>query len=79
VISIWGARQLVGNLSSRIFNLWAQLEPSTIIEKLDLEKPSFWPLKWPQKLKTAKNSKLPKLSKTYFELVGKGGRPLIST
>jgi hypothetical protein len=34
--------------------LGAQLEPWTIIEKLDLEKPSFRPSKWPRKLKTAK-------------------------
>jgi hypothetical protein len=32
----------------------------------------------PQKLKTAKNSKLPKLLKNYFESVGKGGLPPIS-
>jgi len=31
------------------------------------------------KVKTAKNSKLPKLSENCFELVGKGGWPLIST
>jgi hypothetical protein len=30
------------------------------------------------KIKTAKNSKLPKLSENCFELVGKGGWPLIS-
>jgi len=30
-------------------------------------------------VKTAKNSKLPKLSKNCFELVGKGGWPPIST
>jgi hypothetical protein len=35
--------------------------PSNIIENLNLEKPSFRPSKWPQKLKPAKNSKLPKL------------------
>jgi hypothetical protein len=29
-------------------------------------------------VKTAKNSKLPKLSENYFELVGKGGWPPIS-
>jgi hypothetical protein len=29
-------------------------------------------------VKTAKNSKLPKLSENYFEPVGKGGWPLIS-
>jgi hypothetical protein len=59
--------------------LGAQLEPSTIIEKLDPEKPSFRPSKWPRKLKTAKNSKLPKLLENCFELVGKGGWPPIST
>jgi hypothetical protein len=32
-----------------------------------------------RKLKTAKNSKLPKLSENCFELVGKGGWPPIST
>jgi len=30
-------------------------------------------------VKTAKNSKLPKLPENYFEPVGKGGWPLIST
>jgi hypothetical protein len=50
-----------------------------IIENLDLEKPSFRPSKWPQKLKPAKNSKLSKLPENCFEPVGKGGWPLIST
>jgi hypothetical protein len=53
--------------------------PLAIIEKLDPEKPSFTPSKWPRKLKTTKNSKLPKLSENYFEPVGKGGWPPIST
>jgi hypothetical protein len=53
--------------------------PSSIIENLDLEKPSFRPSKWPRKLKPAKNSKLPKLPESCFEPVGKGGWPLIST
>jgi hypothetical protein len=48
-------------------------------EKLDLKNPSFRPSKWPQKLKTAKNSKLSKLPKNYFEIVGKGGWTPIST
>jgi hypothetical protein len=43
------------------------------------KKPSFRPSKWPQKLKTAKNSKLPKLPENCFEPVGKGGWPPIST
>jgi hypothetical protein len=59
--------------------LGAQLEPLAIIEKLDPKKPSFRPSKWPQKLKTAKNSKLPKLPENCFEPVGKGGWPPIST
>jgi hypothetical protein len=53
--------------------------PLDIIENLDIEKPSFGPSKWPQKLKTAKNSKLPNLPENCFEPVGKGGWPPIST
>jgi hypothetical protein len=49
--------------------------PLAIIENLDLEKPSFGPSKWPQKLKPAKNSKLPKLPENHFEPFGKGGWP----
>jgi hypothetical protein len=56
-----------------------QPNPLNIIENLYPEKPSFRPSKWPQKLKTAKNSKLPKLSKNYFEPDEKGGWPSIST
>ena len=56
-----------------------QSEPLFIIENLNPEKPSFRPSKWPKKLKTAKNSKLPKLIENYFEPVGKGGWPPIST
>jgi hypothetical protein len=51
----------------------------TIIENLNLKKPSFGPSKWPQKLKPAKNSKLPKLPENCFEPFGKGGWPPIST
>jgi len=50
-----------------------------IIERLYPEKNSFRPSKWPQKLKTAKNSKLPKLPENCFERVGKSGWPPIST
>ena len=50
-----------------------------IIENPDIENPSFRPSKWPRKLKPAKNSKLSKLLESCFELVGKGGWPLIST
>jgi hypothetical protein len=46
---------------------------------LSLEKPSFRPSKWPQKLKPAKNSKLPKLPESRFEPFGKGDWPPIST
>jgi hypothetical protein len=53
--------------------------PLYIIDNLDLKKPSFRPSKWPQKLKLAKNSKLPKLLENCFEPVGKGGWPPIST
>jgi hypothetical protein len=53
--------------------------PLTIIENLDLQKPSFRPSKWPRKLKPAKNSNLPKLPENCFEPVGKGGWPQIST
>jgi hypothetical protein len=59
--------------------LGAQSEPLSIVESLYPEKNSFMPSKWPQKLKTAKNSKLPKLPENCFERVGKGGWPPIST
>ena len=50
-----------------------------LIDNIDLEKPSFGPSKWPQKLKPAKNSKLPKWLENCFETFRKGGWPLIST
>jgi hypothetical protein len=53
--------------------------PLAIIENLYLEKTSFGPSKWPRKLKTAKNSKLPNLQENCFEPVRKGGWPPIST
>jgi hypothetical protein len=62
----------------RRFILDAQSKPLTIILKLYSKKPSFRPSKWPWKLKTAKNNKLPKLLENYFEIVGKGGWPSIS-
>jgi hypothetical protein len=55
------------------------LEPLDIFEKLNPEKTSIRPSKWPQKLKTAKNSKFPKLPENGLERVGKGGWPPIST
>jgi hypothetical protein len=60
-------------------HLGGSIEPSTIIENIDPKKPSFRPSKWPQKLKIAKNSKLPKFPENCFEPVGKGGWPPIST
>ena len=60
-------------------HLGGSIMPSTTIENLNPEKTSFRPSKWPHKLKTAKNSKLPKLPENCFEGVGKGGWPLIST
>jgi hypothetical protein len=54
-------------------------EPSTIIEKLDPKNLHLGPQNGPEKLKTAKNSKLPKLPENCFEPVGKGGWPPIST
>ena len=60
-------------------NFGVSIMPLDIIENLDLKKPSFGPSKWPRKLKTAKNSKLPKLSENHFKPVGKGGWPPIST
>jgi hypothetical protein len=60
-------------------NFGGSIMPLDIIENLYLEKPSFGPSKWPQKLKPAKNSKLPKLPEIHFEPFGKGGWPPIST
>jgi hypothetical protein len=60
-------------------NFWGSIMPLVNNENIDLEIPSFRSSKWPQKFKTAKNSKLPKLPDNCFELVGKGGWPLIST
>jgi hypothetical protein len=57
-------------------HFWGSIMHSYIIANIYTEKPSFRPSKWPQKLKTAKNSKLPE---NYFELVGKGGWPPIYT
>jgi hypothetical protein len=60
-------------------HFWGSIIPMVIIENLYFEKPSFSPSKWPRKLKTAKNSKLPKLTENCFEPVEKGGWPPIST
>jgi hypothetical protein len=59
--------------------LGAQSEPLTIVKVIDPKKAPFGPSKWPHKLKTAKNSKLPKLPKTCFESVEKSRWPSIST
>ena len=53
--------------------------PLNMLGNLDLEKTSFGPSKWPWKLKTPKNSKLPKLPENYFDPIGKGGWQPIST
>jgi hypothetical protein len=50
-----------------------------ILENLYLKKPSFWPSKWPQKLKPPNNGKLPKFPENFFEPVRKVGWPSIST
>ena len=60
-------------------HFWGSIIHSNIIENIDLEKSSFGPSKWPRKLKTAKNSKLPKWPKNFFEWFGRGGWPPIST
>jgi hypothetical protein len=57
----------------------AQSKPLAIMRSNIPKKPSFRPSKWPWKLKTAKNSKLPKLLENCFEPYGKGGWPPIST
>jgi hypothetical protein len=72
VISIW--KGIIEEI-----HFGGSIMPLAIIENLDLKKPSFRPSKWPRKLKPAKNSKLPKLSENYFEPVGKGRWPPIST
>jgi hypothetical protein len=56
----------------REIHFGGSIMPSAIIEKLDLEKTSFRPSKWPRKLKPAKNSKLPKWPENCFEPFGKG-------
>jgi hypothetical protein len=53
--------------------------PLNIIEKLDPEKPSFRPSKWPQKLKLLKIVNCQNCPENCFEPVGKGGWPPIST
>jgi hypothetical protein len=59
--------------------LGAQKNSLNIIEVINIQKNSFRPSKWPHKFrnrKTVENSKLPE---DYFELVGIGGWPPIST
>jgi hypothetical protein len=60
-------------------NFGGSIIPLDIIENIYPKTLSFRPSKWRRKLKTAKNSKLPKLLENYFEPVGKGGWPPIST
>ena len=54
-------------------NFWGSKMHLTLIENLDLKKHSFGPSKWPEKIKPAKNSKLPKLLENCFEPVEKVG------
>jgi len=49
------------------------IEVNSILQTCFPKKTSFRASKWPWKLKTAKNSKLPKLPENCFELVGKVG------
>ena len=74
-------RRVIARLKGIIeeIHFGGSIMPSDIIENLDLKKPSFRPLKWPRKLKTAKNSKFPKWPENRFEPFGKGGWPPIST
>jgi hypothetical protein len=60
-------------------NFGGSIMPLDVNENLNIENPSFGPSKWPQKLKTAKNSKLPKLPENCFEPARKGGWTPIST
>jgi hypothetical protein len=60
-------------------NFGGSIIPLDMIENLYLKNPSFGPSKWPWKLKTTKNSKLPKLPENYFEPARKGGWPPMST
>jgi hypothetical protein len=55
------------------------IERTYILQTYFPKKTSFRASKWPWKLKPAKNSKFSKLPENYFELVGKGGWPSIST
>jgi hypothetical protein len=59
-------------------NFWGNIEGTSILYPI-FPKTSFTDSKWLRKLKTAKNSKLPKLLENCFEPVGKGGWPPIST
>jgi hypothetical protein len=64
---------------AKIFILGVQSDPLAIIDVPYCEKASFRPSKWPQKFRTQKPAKNTKLSEDYFELVGIGGWPPIST
>ena len=65
---------------SENYNFWLEQHRSTIhVAPHFPKKTSFKASKWPRKLKTAKNSKLPKLPETCFGPVGEGGWPPIST
>jgi hypothetical protein len=63
----------------RILIFGVQSDPLDIIEVLYHEKHSFRPLKWPKNFRNRKTAKNSKFLEDCFELVGIGGRPLIST
>jgi hypothetical protein len=64
---------------SEKYNFWVRKIIYYPCCSLFSQKTSFRASKWPRKLKTAKNSKLPKLPETCFGPVGEGGWPPIST
>jgi hypothetical protein len=64
---------------SEKYNFWVRNMINDPCFSLFSKKTSFRASKCPRKLKTAKNSKLPKLPETCFGPVGEGGWPPIST
>jgi hypothetical protein len=78
--SPFGALNSSLEISIREIQLLGEKHQSTIhVAPRFSQKTSFRASKWPRKLKTAKNSKLPKLPETCFGPVGEGGWPPIST
>ena len=54
-------------------HFWGSIMPSTIIEELDPEKPSFRPSKWPRKLKLLKIVNCQNCQKTVLRQLEKVG------